>query len=665
MPRFISPAIILMNRLKYLQKFLLISVLFAIPLTTVLTQYLVNVEHDINFSAKERLGVVYNAPLVELFKLVGKHTAAVSAFLSGGQTFETEIQSIQAAIDTQIEVVNKVNDSLGSVLAVSEAWGEVKTQWAALREMTPSLTPVTNIEIHSALSSKIQSLITQVGNNSNLILDPDIDTYYLMSSVITTLPSALNYFSQLQSNGIAALGNDTFSASDETRLVILSQLAQSNLDLNQRNYEYAYDYNPTLRTQLADSSNRNAQVLTSIIDSLNSTIMKPAAAESSTRTETIKSYYTQTSQALDASYDFYNQVTAAMDNLLQVRINGFVQGRTVILVIAALALAATIYVFAGFYLSVKGTIAALAQAAERIVNQRGTGDLVLESRDELAQAAIAFNNVAKGLDLARRESVEAVRMKDLFLATMSHELRTPLNAMIGFLHLMIFSGQMDADNTHMAERALANTQRLLSLINNILDLSRIATGGLEIVPSTMEIRYVAASLYGDLKLLAQEKNLRLELDVDQTLPEKMNQDESRISQIVTNLVTNAIKFTESGAINMVFKRRDERFIIQVADPGIGIPQSKQHLIFDDFFQVDSTSTRSHQGAGLGLAIVKRLVLLMNGTINLTSEVGKGSTFTVELPLNLPSYNPGDRRKQAEHVFAKSMSSQSDQSVPVA
>ncbi|MBL8118901.1 MAG: hypothetical protein JNJ78_15320, partial [Anaerolineae bacterium] len=559
MPRFISPAIILMNRLKYLQKFLLISVLFAIPLTTVLTQYLVNVEHDINFSAKERLGVVYNAPLVELFKLVGKHTAAVSAFLSGGQTFETEIQSIQAAIDTQIEVVNKVNDSLGSVLAVSEAWGEVKTQWAALREMTPSLTPVTNIEIHSALSSKIQSLITQVGNNSNLILDPDIDTYYLMSSVITTLPSALNYFSQLQSNGIAALGNDTFSASDETRLVILSQLAQSNLDLNQRNYEYAYDYNPTLRTQLADSSNRNAQVLTSIIDSLNSTIMKPAAAESSTRTETIKSYYTQTSQALDASYDFYNQVTAAMDNLLQVRINGFVQGRTVILVIAALALAATIYVFAGFYLSVKGTIAALAQAAERIVNQRGTGDLVLESRDELAQAAIAFNNVAKGLDLARRESVEAVRMKDLFLATMSHELRTPLNAMIGFLHLMIFSGQMDADNTHMAERALANTQRLLSLINNILDLSRIATGGLEIVPSTMEIRYVAASLYGDLKLLAQEKSLRLELDVDQTLPEKMNQDESRISQIVTNLVTNAIKFTESGAINMVFKRRDERF----------------------------------------------------------------------------------------------------------
>jgi signal transduction histidine kinase len=252
-------------------------------------------------------------------------------------------------------------------------------------------------------------------------------------------------------------------------------------------------------------------------------------------------------------------------------------------------------------------------------------------------------------------------MKDMFLATMSHELRTPLNAMIGFLHLMIYSGQMDADNVHMAERSLANTQRLLTLINNILDLSRIATGGLEIIPGAMEPRYVAASLYGDLKLLAQEKGLRLELDMDQALPESINQDESRISQIITNLVTNAIKFTETGVVRMAFKRHDERFVIQVTDSGIGIPQSKQHLIFDDFFQVDASSTRSHQGAGLGLAIVKRMVMLMNGTINVTSQVGQGSIFTIDLPLNLPPYEPGDRRKQAEHVFAKSMTGSNDSS----
>ena len=178
-------------------------------------------------------------------------------------------------------------------------------------------------------------------------------------------------------------------------------------------------------------------------------------------------------------------------------------------------------------------------------------------------------------------------------------------------------------------------------------------------------RHVAAGLYSDLKLLAQDKGLRLELEVDQTLPETINHDEARISQIVTNLVSNAIKFTEAGTVYLALKRHDDRLIIQVSDTGVGIPQSKQHLIFDDFFQVDATSTRSQQGAGLGLAIVKRLILLMNGSINLVSEVDKGSVFTVELPLELPRYEPGDRRKQAEHIFANSMNGNNDLAVPVA
>lgn len=664
MLRLITPAISLMNRLKYVQKFLLISVLFAIPLIVVLFQYLTNVELDINFSAKERLGLVYNAPVVDMLRLVGKHAAAVNAKLGGNTSFETEIQSIQDAIATQIQAVDAVNVRLGNTLAVSATWAEIKTQWNTLRDATATFTPITSMEAHDALSNQLMALITQVGNNSNLILDPDIDSYYLMSSAITTLPPALNYFSQLRSSGISALGSENLSASDETRLTITSQLAQAELDANQRGYEYAYAYNPDVQTQLADNSAQSAAGLSSVITRLNSTVMKPVAAdEAGSKAAVIKDFYTESTQAIDNSYAFYNQMTATLDNIINKRVNGFVQGRTVILLIALVALAATAYVFSGFYLSVKKTIADIESAAERIINSRSTGDLVLDSRDELAQAAIAFNNVAKNLDLARRESEEAARMKDLFLATMSHELRTPLNAMIGFLHLMIFSGQLDADNTHMAERSLANTQRLLTLINNILDLSRIATGGLEIVPGPMEIRYVAAGLYGDLKLIAQDKNLRLDLDVDPGLPETITQDESRVSQIVTNLVTNAIKFTETGSINLAFKRRDERFIIAVSDTGIGIPQAKQHLIFDDFFQVDATSTRSQQGAGLGLAIVKRMVLLMNGSINLTSEVGKGSTFTIELPLNLPPYDPGERRKQAEHVFARSMNGQSKLAVP--
>lgn len=369
---------------------------------------------------------------------------------------------------------------------------------------------------------------------------------------------------------------------------------------------------------------------------------------------------------LKAEYAGYIQAFAEQQRVLldagQAGLVRVIQQTFIIIFVVALVL---LVMLVALSLALSRYFITRIDALKTVTEQFAQGDLgkriPVTSQDELGDLAVAFNTMAaqqqeqiRQIDMARREAVEATRMKDLFLATMSHELRTPLNAMIGFLHLMIYSGQMDDDNEHMAERALANTQRLLTLINNILDLSRIATGGLEIVPGEMRLPYVASGLYNDLKNIATDKDLRLELEVDPKLPETINHDEARISQIVTNLVSNAIKFTESGTVRLAFRGSDDRLIIQVSDTGIGIPQSKQHLIFDDFFQVDGTSTRHQQGAGLGLAIVKRLVLLMNGSINLASEVDKGSTFTIDLPLNLPRYEPGARRKQAEHVFVSSM-----------
>jgi PAS domain S-box-containing protein len=248
-------------------------------------------------------------------------------------------------------------------------------------------------------------------------------------------------------------------------------------------------------------------------------------------------------------------------------------------------------------------------------------------------------NLLKSEQEARREAQEALRMKDLFLATMSHELRTPLNAMIGFQHLMLFSQQLDADNSHMAERSIANSQRLLNLINNILDISRIATGGLKIVSVKMSPGQLAKNIGTDLSLQAKEKGLTLNIEVADNVPESVTHDEERMGQIMLNLVGNALKFTDKGGtitLRMREETRDEkeRLVIEVQDTGIGIPASQKHVIFDDFVQLDNSSTRKHQGAGLGLAIVKRLVLLMQGSITVESEIGQGSTFVVTLPLNL-------------------------------
>ena len=313
-------------------------------------------------------------------------------------------------------------------------------------------------------------------------------------------------------------------------------------------------------------------------------------------------------------------------------------------VIGASALVATLVaVFAALTLTptIAAPLANLADVAARIAG----GDLELTANvtreDEIGALAQAFNSMTARLrDLltservARREAEEASRLKDLFLATMSHELRTPLNAIIGFLGLMLFSEQLDDDNVHMAERSIANAERLLSLINNILDLSRISSGRLEIIPVEVSPYDLAETIREDMELQVKEKDLHFVVEVDKTLPDTIIHDEERIIQIATNLVGNAIKFTDEGSIWLTFKRRGERLVIEVADTGIGIPPSKQQIIFDEFTQVDSSSTRKHSGAGLGLSIVKKLTILMRGSVRVSSEVGKGSTFTVELPLDL-------------------------------
>jgi PAS domain S-box-containing protein len=236
--------------------------------------------------------------------------------------------------------------------------------------------------------------------------------------------------------------------------------------------------------------------------------------------------------------------------------------------------------------------------------------------------------------MARHEAQEAARLKDMFMAMMSHELRTPLNAVIGFLYMMLHSDQLNPENTHMAERSLANSERLLALINNILDVTRMASGGLKINPVVFSVKKLARNLHEDLLIHAKEAGLALKLTIDENIPPFINHDEERVSQIVLNLVGNAIKFTEVGEVHLAFLRDDGNLIIRVEDTGIGIPADRQQTIFDEFVQLDIATARRHRGAGLGLAIVKRLLDLMNGTITVDSEVGKGSVFTVTLPLNM-------------------------------
>jgi len=242
-----------------------------------------------------------------------------------------------------------------------------------------------------------------------------------------------------------------------------------------------------------------------------------------------------------------------------------------------------------------------------------------------------------------REAAEAAnKSKSEFLASMSHEIRTPMNAIFGFTELL--EDQMESPLQKQYLSAIASSGKtLLSLINDILDLSKIEAGKLEIQINDINPRTLFTEIEHIFSIKVKEKGLDLILHIDSSIPETLAMDEVRIRQILFNLVGNAVKFTDTGHIEVALiqdktKETEQglHLIFKVADTGIGIPETQKALIFDAFKQTEGQSQAKYGGTGLGLAITKRLVEMMGGTITVESESGKGSSFA----FNIPDVRPG-------------------------
>lgn len=240
-------------------------------------------------------------------------------------------------------------------------------------------------------------------------------------------------------------------------------------------------------------------------------------------------------------------------------------------------------------------------------------------------------------DFTREAEVE--RLKSTFVAIVSHELRTPLNAVLGYAEMFkeAVYGPMNQKQVNMADRIINNTQRLLGLINDLLDQAQMEAGKLTITMGPVKTSELLENLHGLLDKTASDKGLSLTSEMDDDLPETLIGDSARLQQILVNLVTNAIKFTEQGGVRVRLLHLPEQkeWGIEVSDTGRGIPLAELPHIFETFRQVDGTATRTSGGFGLGLAIVKQLVNLMNGEIDVASQSEQGTTFTITLPLVIP------------------------------
>lgn len=260
---------------------------------------------------------------------------------------------------------------------------------------------------------------------------------------------------------------------------------------------------------------------------------------------------------------------------------------------------------------------------------------------ERREAELSLKRAVISAEAARDEAQRANKLKSEFVATISHEIRTPMSGLIGLAELLMSDPDSEEVN-EMASRIFNSSKRLLSVLNDLLDFSKLESGKVLVENSSFLPRLVVQDVVDLVTPLAQPKSLALEIQIGKDVPERVFGDENKVRQILTNLVHNAIKFTSKGKVkvSVITESIDDQNVLRfsVVDTGIGISEENKSLMFEPFIQADPSSTRKFGGTGLGLSISRHYVTLMGGKIGLESTEGKGSTFWFTIPLKQEEVN---------------------------
>jgi two-component system sensor histidine kinase BarA len=328
-------------------------------------------------------------------------------------------------------------------------------------------------------------------------------------------------------------------------------------------------------------------------------------------------------------------------------------------ILISTALVTALLIMSGSYLIVRYVIVKPVKHLKDVSDAISAGELNVRSEiqtgDEFEDLSHAFNRMLRNLvsmqdrlrkvntDLDRKVDelaqanmalYESNRLKGDFLATMSHELRTPLNSILGFSEVLLGSQPLTDKQNRWVHNIQTSGERLLNLINDILDLARIEAGKMQVRLEEFSIHDICEGLLNMFRPLAEKKNIDLHGQIAAAIP-LLRQDPGKLQQILSNLLSNAIKFTpEGGRVLLRAEAEAPHMVFTVTDTGVGIAPEDQELVFEKFRQSGNPLTREHAGTGLGLSIVRELSKLLGGEVSLQSELGRGSTFIVRLPLQL-------------------------------
>jgi signal transduction histidine kinase/DNA-binding response OmpR family regulator/HPt (histidine-containing phosphotransfer) domain-containing protein len=626
----------IIKNLKVGQKLALMGVVFMIPFAVVTYKLVTSVDTlGVEFASQESRGLEYCAPLVKLLQDL-QERRELDCLVTAEHPLTTELAANAADIQREIQAVDVVDGRLNVYLHTTPKWEVLK---AECREWIKQGQGQDAFNRNGEIISDALAFITSVGDTSNLTLDPDIDTYYLMDVLVFKGPKLTEWLAQ--SWTLTREGSSGPDAADRARQFrrLATLIVDVNVEINTA-MQKAYDYNPSLPGRLALPHESGITVIHQVLDE-----ETPASTQLPTGVEIVSPSVNVASQ-LEPMFQMENTLSASIQDLLQKRIDRFDSGLTHTMFWALLGLLLMSVI--GYFIArdITSSLGGLVGTARELASGNLDASVTIgKRRDELGELGRTFTTMLEALREARGKLLDtnkelmslneklsdATQAKSRLLATMSHEIRTPMNAIIGMTELTL-NTRLNPSQREYLETVRNSAESLLTLLNDILDFSKIEAGKVVLEKIDFNLRDTLGDVVQTLAVRAHAKELELTLHVLPDVPDALVGDPHKLRQIMFNLIGNAVKFTKSGEVIVQVgqERKTESEVwlrFAVKDTGIGIAPEQQSKLFQAFEQVDGSTTREFGGTGLGLAITREMVSLMGGEVKLESAAGKGSTFS--------------------------------------